>query len=67
MENKTELIRVKATPTMVEQIQDEAGRQRREFSDMVRILLTDGLAAQGHTLIDTPGQSGRGYNTTGAQ
>ena len=53
-DNKTELIRVKCTPDMLARIEAEATRQRRDFADMVRLLIVDGLAAQGRTLVDSP-------------
>ncbi len=51
-DRKTELIRVKCTPDMLKRIEDEATAQRRDFADMVRLLIVDGLAAQARTLIN---------------
>lgn len=55
-DKKTALVRVKVTPDMLARIDREAVAQRRDFADMVRLLIVDGLAAQARTLIDTGGR-----------
>lgn len=63
-DRKTELIRVKCALVMLKRIEDEATRQRRDFADMVRLLIVDGLAVQGRTLVDSPVVYGPGSGYT---
>ena len=55
-DNKTAIVRVRVTPDMLARIDREAVAQRRDFTDMVRILIADGLAFQKRTLVDTDGR-----------
>jgi len=55
-DKKSKVIRVKVTPDMFSRIDREAVAQRRDFTDMVRLLITDGLAFQKRTLVDTDGR-----------
>jgi hypothetical protein len=55
-DKKSKVIRVKVTPDMFSRIDREAVAQRRTFTDMVRLLLADGLAFQKRTLVDTTGR-----------
>ncbi len=50
----TEWIHITVTPDMLARIKAQQDLQRRGFSEMVRVLLDDGLAAQERTLVDTP-------------